>query len=69
MKPEENLHPLVYQSLLRYLGYGWNNALIQSLLRYRFNVKISQRCLNTFRKGGNCSTQCQSLCPFLKSVM
>ena len=49
MKPEENLHPLVYQSLLRYIGYGWNNALIQSLVRYRFNVKISQRCLNTFR--------------------
>lgn len=69
MKPEENLHPLVYQSLLRYIGYGWGNALIQSLIRYRFNVKISQRCLNTFRNGENCTAQCQMHCPFLKYVM
>ena len=69
MKPDEVLHPLVYQSLLRYVGYGWGNALIQSLLRYRFNVKISQRCLNTFRSGGDCTAQCQSLCPFRNNIM
>ena len=64
MKPEENMHPLIYQSLVRYVGYGWGNTLIQSLIRFRFNVRISQRCLKTFREGGSCSVHCQSLCPF-----
>ena len=69
MKPEEVMHPLIYQSLRRYIAYGWGNALIQSLIRYRFNVRISQRCLKTFREDGCCSAQCQSLCPFRKIVM
>ncbi len=69
MKPEENMHPLIYQSLLRYIGYGWGNALIQSLIRYRFNVRLSQRCLNTFRQNGNCSVRCQSQCPFRNNIM
>ena len=69
MKPEENMHPLIYQSLLRYIGYGWGNALIQSLIRYRFNVKLSQRCLNTFRCNGDCSARCLESCPMRNSVM
>ena len=69
MKPEENMHPLIYQSLLRYIGYGWGNALIQSLIRYRFNVRLSQRCLNTFRQNGVCTPHCQSSCPFRNNVM
>lgn len=69
MRPEENIHPLIYQSLQRYISYGWGNALIQSLLRFRFNVKISRRCLKTLREGGSCSAQCQSLCPFQKIIM
>lgn len=69
MKPEEQMHPLVYQSLVRYIGYGWGDAIIQSLIRYRFNVKISHRCLKTFRCGEDCTAHCLSVCPYHKIVM
>ncbi len=69
MKPEQRMHPLVYQSVKRYLGYRWGNAIIQDLLRFRFGLKISVRCLKTIREDGACSIQSQSLCPFRQNVM
>ena len=58
------MHPLVFQSVRRYIGYGWGNALIQDLLRFRFNVRISGRCLKTIREDASCSEHCRSVCPF-----
>ena len=69
MKPEEQMHPLIYQTLVRYIGYGWGDAIIQSLIRYRFNVIISHHCLRTFREGGDCTAHCQSVCPWKNYVM
>lgn len=69
MKPDERIHPLIYQSIVRYFSYGWGNAIIQDLLRFRFNVKISSRCLNTLRSDGDCTAHCQSLCPFQNDIM
>lgn len=69
MKPEERMHPLVYQSLVRYLGYRWGDALIQSLIRYRFGLRISHRCLEAFRKGDDCTPRCMESCPFRDYIM
>lgn len=62
MSPEEKLHPRIQQAVARYISYGWGNAIIQDLVRFRFNVKLSARCLNTLRCGGECTPHCQSVC-------
>lgn len=62
MSPEERLHPQIQQAIFRYIGYGWENTLIQNLVRYRFNVKLSSKCLNTLRTGGECTKHCLSVC-------
>lgn len=69
MKPDEVIHPLIYQSLNRYLSYHWGDALIQSLIRCRFNVKMSVRCLRTLREDKNCTASCFERCPFRNIVM
>lgn len=69
MKPDEIIHPLVFQSLQRYLSYGWGNAIIQDLIRFRFNVKMNSRCLKTLRENGDCTPHCQSVCPFKNIIM
>lgn len=69
MRPEERMHPLVYQTLIRYFSYRWGNALIQSLIRYRFGLRLSVRCLETFQKGEDCNVRCQENCPFRYFIM
>lgn len=69
MKPEELMHPLVAESIRRYQLYGWGPALIQQLLRRRFNVKVGQRCLQSFREGKDCTPRCLENCPFKKYIM
>ncbi|MBR0355258.1 MAG: hypothetical protein IJK35_07785 [Oscillospiraceae bacterium] len=67
--PEERMHPLVWQTILRYLSYGWGTAIIQDLIRFRFGVKISLRCLNTIRRGGTCTGHCLETCPWKNYFM
>lgn len=67
--PEEKIHPLVMQTILRYLSYHWGTALIQSLIRYRFGVKLSLQCLNTIRNGSACTKHCEENCPWENYVM
>lgn len=69
MKPEERMHPLVQQALRRYISYGWQNALILNLIRYRFNVRLSTQCLETFREGKSCTAYCESHCPWKDYIM
>lgn len=69
MSPEERMHPLVYQTLLRYFSYHWGNALIQSLIRYRFGIRLSVRCLDALRNGERCGARCMDNCPFQNYVM
>ena len=69
MKPEDVLHPLVTQSVRRYLSYRWGDAIIQGLIRYRLNVKLSVRCIDAMRSDAACGARCQSRCPFKKNVM
>ena len=67
--PEERMHPLVYQTILRSLGYGWGTAIIQDLIRFRFDVKISLHCLNTIRARGRCTRRCLESCVWNNYVM
>ena len=69
MKPEETLHPMIMQSIRRYISYGWNNALIQDLIRFRFNVKLSARCLQVIRTDSACTAYCQSHCTLKYKIM
>ena len=62
MTPDERLHPKILQAVQRYISYHWDNTLIQSLIRYRFNVKLTTKCLQTIRAGAECSKHCQSIC-------
>lgn len=62
MTPEERLHPKIQQAIQRYISYGWGNTMIQNLIRYRFQVKLSTKCLKTIRAQGACSKHCQSIC-------
>lgn len=62
MTPEEMLHPMIMQSIRRYISYGWNNALIQDLIRFRFGVRLSGKCLQAIRSGTPCTEYCQSYC-------
>lgn len=62
MSPDERLHPQIQQAIRRYIGYGWGNAIIQDLVRFRFNLRLSSKCLNTFREGGECTAHCQQNC-------
>lgn len=67
--PEEQIHPLVLQTILRYLSYGWGSAMIQSLIRYRFDVRLGLQCLNTIRRGERCTPHCQENCPWKNYIM
>ncbi len=69
MLPEERVHPLIIRSVLRYLSYHWGTAMIQNLIRCRFGVRISSRCIRTIQSGASCTEHCLSDCPFQNVVM
>ncbi len=69
MLPEERIHPLILQTVLRYQSYRWGTAMIQSLIRRRFGVRIGSRCIETIRNGASCTERCLESCPFKNVVM
>ena len=62
MKPEELLHPMILQAVKRYISYRWDNGIIQDLVRFRFNVRLSAKCLKAIRNDESCTEYCRSHC-------
>lgn len=56
------VHPVIEQAVQRYIGYGWGNAIILDLIRFRFNVRLSSRCVNNLRNDSPCTKQCRENC-------
>ena len=56
------LHPLVEQTILRYISYGWKDSMIQNLIYRRYGVKLSVRCVRNLRENKPCSKRCEENC-------
>ena len=69
MKPDEILHPLIWQTAIRCMEYGWSNARIQTLIRARYNARIPSACLNRLRTDASCTDRCVSNCPMRNYIM
>lgn len=54
----------IESSVRRYLSYNWGNSMIISLVRRRFGVRITSRCVETLRKGTFCTPKCREHCVF-----
>ena len=57
------LDPRIISTVKRYLDYGWSTALIQRLVRSRFNAPIRAVCINNIRDYKNCTSRCEENCP------
>lgn len=60
--PLELLHPVVTQSIRRYLGYRWGTSLILDLVKRRHGVKLSHKCVEDLRDGRRCTARCMEHC-------
>lgn len=60
--PLQGLPPVITQSLRRYLGYGWGDALILALVKRRHGVKLSHVCVDNLREGKDCTARCREHC-------
>ncbi|MCR5664625.1 MAG: hypothetical protein K6G17_07090 [Oscillospiraceae bacterium] len=69
MKPDERMDPFVMMTVRRYLSYHWKNAVIKDLIRFRFSLKLSEKCLNTIRQYGDCTRSCLENCCLKDRVM
>ena len=57
------LDPRIISTVKRYLEYGWNTAVIQSLIRRQFNAPISVKCIRNIKDGKKCTAKCIENCP------
>jgi len=59
------LDPRIISTVKRYIDYGWNTALIQRLVRSRFNAPIRAVCIKNIHEGKNCTPRCMENCPMI----
>lgn len=52
----------VLRDVIRCLSYGWNDALIVSLIRRRHGSRITGRCVEAIRKDSPCPPKCREHC-------
>jgi len=57
------LDPRIISTVRRYLDYGWTTALIQRLVRSRFNAPLRAVCIKNIRDGKDCTPRCMESCP------
>lgn len=65
------INPAVRQAIERYISYNWGNAIILELVRFRFNMKLKSKCINSIRTDTPCTKKCLETCmlkddPYLK---
>lgn len=56
------MDPRIVSVVMRYIGHGWHNSVIISLIRYKFDAPITSRCINNIRALRPCSSGCACDC-------
>ena len=56
------INPAVRQAIERYLSYHWGNAIILDLVRFRFNMKLKSKCIDSIRTDTPCTKKCLETC-------
>ena len=69
MCPDEILHPLIWQTAVRCIEYGWTNTRIQTVIRARYNARIPSACLNRIRTQSPCTDHCLANCSMRNYIM